>query len=191
MSNPSDELNAPGQPGVSPVWDRPVRLLHWALVLCVAAAWWTGGRTDGWHENLGYAVAAIVALRLAWGFAGSRYARFAQFVRGPRATWAYAHGVWRGTAPRYIGHNPLGGWMVLALLACCATLCLSGWLYTTDWLWGYAWLYWTHFVAGWVLVGLVVLHVAGVAFTSWQHRENLVRAMVTGAKPAAGEADVR
>lgn len=172
------------------IWDRPVRLLHWALVLCVATAWRTGGRTDGWHENFGYAVAAIVALRLAWGLGASRHARFAEFVRGPRATWAYALSVWRGTAPRYLGHNPLGGWMVLALLGSCAALCLSGWLYTTDWLWGYGWLYWTHFVLGWWLVGLVVLHLAGVVFSSWQHRENLVRAMVTGHKPAPGEHDI-
>lgn len=167
-----------------------MRLLHWALVLCVATAWRTGGRTDGWHENFGYAVAAIVALRLAWGWGASRHARFAEFVRGPRATWAYALSVWRGTAPRYLGHNPLGGWMVLALLGSCAALCLSGWLYTTDWLWGYGWLYWTHFVLGWWLVGLVVLHLAGVVFSSWQHRENLVRAMVTGHKPAPGEHDI-
>lgn len=171
------------------VWDRPVRLLHWALALSVACAWWTGGHTDGWHENLGYAAAAIVALRVAWGFGPSRYARFAQFVRGPRATWSYARAVWRGTAPRHLGHNPLGGWMVLALLGCVGLLGLSGWLYTTDWLWGYGWLYWTHFVLGWLLVGLVGLHLGGVAFTGWQHRENLVRAMITGRKPAPDASD--
>jgi cytochrome b len=173
------------------VWDHPVRLLHWALVLCVGTAWWTGGHTEGWHENFGYAVAAIVAARLGWGLGTSRYARFAQFVRGPQATWAYARAVWHRRAPRYLGHNPLGGWMVLALLGNCAALCLSGWLYTTDWLWGYGWLYWTHFVLGWLLVGLVVLHLAGVVFTGWQHRENLVRAMLTGRKSAPGEHDVR
>ncbi|WP_235579332.1 cytochrome b/b6 domain-containing protein [Pseudorhodoferax sp. Leaf274] len=173
------------------IWDLPVRLLHWALVVCVATAWWTGGRTDGWHENFGYAVAAIVALRLAWGFGPSRHARFAHFVRGPRTTWAYARTVWRSQAPRFLGHNPLGGWMVLALLGNCATLCLSGWLYTTDWLWGYGWLYWTHFVLGWSLVGLATLHLAGVVFTSWQHRDNLVRAMLTGRKPRPGPHDRR
>lgn len=167
-----------------------MRLLHWALAACVATAWWTGGRTDGWHENVGYAVAAIVALRLAWGFGRSRYARFAQFVRGPRATWAYACSVWRGTAPRHLGHNPLGGWMVLALLGSCAALSLSGWLYTTDWLWGYGWLYWTHVVLGWWLVALVVLHLAGVVFTSRQHREHLVRAMVTGRKAGPAGHDI-
>lgn len=172
------------------VWDRPVRLFHWALVLTVSSAWWTGGHTDGWHENLGYAVAAIVAARVAWGFRGGAYARFAQFVRSPAATWAYARSVQAGRAARYLGHNPLGGWMVLALLGCVGALCLSGWLYTTDLLWGYGWLYWTHFVLGWLLVALVTLHLAGVLFTSWQHRENLVRAMVTGRKPAPGPHDV-
>lgn len=171
------------------VWDGPVRLLHWALALCVACAWWTGGSTDGWHEWLGYAAAAIVALRLAWGFGPSRYARFAHFVRGPRATWSYAQTVCRGTAPRHLGHNPLGAWMVLALLACVGLLSLTGWLYTTDWLWGYGWLYWTHFLLGWLLVGLVGLHLCGVAITGRQHRENLVRAMVTGRKPAPGDGD--
>jgi cytochrome b len=179
------------QPGAwLKVWDGPVRLLHWALVLAVASAWWTGGDADSWHEALGYAAATIVGLRLAWGFAGSHYARFAQFVRAFSATWAYAHSVRAGRARRYLGHNPLGGWMALALLACVAGLCFSGFLYTTDWLWGYGWLYWTHVVLGWLLAALVALHLAGVAFTGWQHRENLVRAMLTGRKRVPGPHDI-
>ncbi|NMS24825.1 ABC transporter permease subunit, partial [Vibrio parahaemolyticus] len=69
------------------------------------------------HEPIGYVIAAAVALRLAWGLGGPRYARFAQFVRGPGATLAYAGAAWSGRAPRYVGHNPLGAWMILALLA--------------------------------------------------------------------------
>lgn len=172
------------------VWDGPQRLLHWVLVAAVAAAWWTGGSAGPVHEYLGYAAAAIVAARVAWGFVGSRHARFAQFVHGPRETAGYGRAVLAGRAPRYLGHNPLGGWMVLALLACVAALGLTGWLYTTDWLWGYAWLEQLHAALGWLLVGLAALHVAGVAFTSWQHRENLVAAMFSGRKAPPGADDV-
>ena len=85
---------------------------------------------------------SVAVLRLAWGFAarGDRYARFAQFVRPARATLPYARAVLQHQAPRYIGHNPLGGWMVVGLLACVGALGVTGALYTTDWLWGYAWL---------------------------------------------------
>jgi len=176
------------------VWDRPVRLLHWTLALVLTAGWLLGGRHGRLgevHEWLGYTAGAVVALRLAWGVWGSRHARFGQFVRSPRAMLRYARQVVGGTAPRHIGHNPLGGAMVLLLLGCVAGLAISGCLYTTDWLWGYEWLYQTHYVLGWVLVGLVALHVAGVLVTGWQHGENLVRAMVTGRKapPQPGDVD--
>ena len=175
----------------APVWDWPVRLLHWSLVLTVVSSWLLGGssgRRGEWHEWLGYAACAVVALRVALGIRGQGYARFGQFVRSPRATLAYARQVARGTAPRYLGHNPLGGWMVLLLLGCVAALSLSGWLYTTDWLWGFEWLYLLHFVLGWLLVALVALHLAGVFITGRKHGDTLVRAMFTGRKaPAQGD----
>jgi cytochrome b len=172
------------------VWDAPVRLLHWALVATMAAAWATSDSTSGWHENLGYGALAIVAARLAWGFAGSRYARFAQFVRGPAATLDYLRAVRAARAPRHLGHNPLGGAMVLALLSCVALLGVTGWMLGTDLLWGYAWPVQLHYALAWTLVGLVVLHVGGVLYTSWQHRENLVAAMITGDKPQAEHGDI-
>ena len=175
------------------VWDWPVRLLHWSLVLTVVSAWILGGRSGRlgeWHEWLGYAAAAVVVLRLIWGACGSRYARFRQFVRAPRFTLRYGRQVLHGEAPRYLGHNPLGGAMVVLLLGCVGALSLSGWLYTTDWLWGYEWLYQVHFVLGWLLVGLVALHLVGVVLTGWQHGENLVRAMLTGRKAAPQNDDV-
>ncbi|HEX7915769.1 cytochrome b/b6 domain-containing protein [Rudaea sp.] len=173
------------------VWDKPVRIMHWLLVLAVASAWFTRGRLDSWHEWLGYAALVIVALRIVWGFIGSRHARFAQFVRAPRASLRYLREIATGRAPRHLGHNPLGGWMILALLSCVSALGLTGWLATTDWLWGYAWLAELHAGLGWTFVTLVCLHLAGVLFSSWQHRENLVAAMLSGRKAAPLDGDVR
>lgn len=165
-----------------------MRLLHWSLVAAVAAAWTTRSRLGPVHEWLGWAAAAIAAARVVWGFRGGHYARFRQFVRPPAATGRYARAVLAGRAPRYLGHNPLGAWMVLALLACLCALTLTGWLYTTDWLWGYGWLARLHAGLGWLLLVLVALHVGGVAFTGWQHRENLIAAMCSGRKaPPRGD----
>lgn len=161
-----------------------MRLLHWLLVGSIAAAWVTSDEIGPLHEWIGYGAAAIVAARLAWGFAGNRHARFADFVTGPGIVLDYARQVVGGSARRYLGHNPLGGWMVIALLLCVALVAFSGWLTTTDLLWGYAWPVLMHEGLAWALVGLIVAHVGGVIFTSWHQRENLVAAMVTGDKDA-------
>ena len=172
------------------VWDLLVRLFHWALVAALAAAWLSTLGFFRAHEPAGYVALGIVLVRLVWGFAGSRYARFAQFVRAPIWTMDYAARLWAGREPRYLGHNPLGSWMVLALLACVASLGMTGWLYTTDTFWGIAWLDQLHGTLAWLLLALAALHVAGVAFTSWRHRENLARAMVTGNKAPPGARDI-
>ncbi|MDB5934142.1 MAG: cytochrome [Massilia sp.] len=171
------------------MWDVPVRLLHWLLAAAIAAAWLTSSSTGPAHEYIGYASAAIVLARLAWGRFGNRYARFSQFVRAPVTTWQYLRAVLAGRAARHLGHNPLGGAMVVALLACVGLVAMSGWLTTTDLLWGYAWPVRLHVALAWLLVGLIVLHVGGVLLTSWQHRENLVAAMITGDKAAASAED--
>ncbi|MFA9217456.1 MAG: cytochrome b/b6 domain-containing protein [Sphingomonadaceae bacterium] len=165
------------------VWDWPVRLLHWSLVGCITAAWLTRSQTGPAHEYFGYGAAAIVSLRVLWGWLGNSYARFTQFVRGGGATLAYLRLVLQGRAPRYLGHNPLGGWMVLGLLSCVALLGVTGWSLGTELLWGYAWPVNIHVTLGWLLLCMVALHLSGVIFTSWQHRENLVAAMLTGDKP--------
>ncbi|GAA4028727.1 cytochrome b/b6 domain-containing protein [Actimicrobium antarcticum] len=172
------------------VWDLPIRLMHWALVATVAAAWITSSRIGAAHEYFGYAAAAVVGIRLAWGYTGSRYARFTQFLSPVPQTILYLRSVLNGTASRYLGHNPLGGWMVVAILSCVGLLGITGWLATTEWLWGYAWLVALHAGTGWLLLALIALHVAGVLFTSWQHRENLVAAMVSGKKLDRGDADI-
>lgn len=174
-----------------PVWDAPVRLLHWLLVASIAGAWLTTLGLSRWHEPMGYAAASIVAVRVAWGFVGTRHARFASFVRGPVATLAYAGRLLARREPRYLGHNPLGGWMVVLLLACVAALGMTGWLYTaTDLFWGEAWLERLHAQLAWLLLALIAVHVAGVVFTGLRHRENLVLAMVDGAKPAPRPGDI-
>ncbi|MGJ7490744.1 cytochrome b/b6 domain-containing protein [Variovorax sp. ZT4R33] len=164
------------------VWDPLQRLVHWSLAAAVGVSWWAGEARLSLHLWAGYTTLALVVVRVAWGWAGSAHARFASFVRGPRAVQAYAGRLLRGQAPRLLGHNPLGGWMVLALLGCLAVVCVSGILYTTDRFWGLAWLEHTHRISAWTLVALIALHLCGVAFMSWRHRENLVGAMWSGRK---------
>lgn len=176
------------------VWDLAVRALHWTLAAAVLAAVYSGhwppNDFEAVHHTAGYVAAAAVLLRWVWGGIGSRYARLRQFVRSPRAVLDYAQQLRWGREPRHIGHNPLGGWMVLALWATAAVLALTGFLYTTEWLWGYAWLARLHALLAWGLLALVIGHLGGVALMSWRHRENLIRAMLTGDKRSAEGHDV-
>lgn len=166
------------------VWDRAVRVLHWALVGSVALAALGTVAVFGAHRPAGYVALAVVALRVLWGGVGPRDARFGRFVRAPRAVLRYALAVVQHREPRYLGHNPLGGWMVVALLGCIAGLALTGWLYTTDALWGDERVERMHRALAWTLLGLVGAHLAGVLFTSIRQRENLVAAMLDGRKRA-------
>lgn len=177
------------RPGVR-VWDPVVRILHWALAASIAAAWMTRHGGGVWHERIGYASLLIVALRLAWGWIGPRYARFGQFVHAPSATLRYAGQVFARKEARHVGHNPLGGWMILALLSTAALSGLSGWLYITDAYWGIEWVEDLHEALAILLLALVALHAAGVAAASWRHRENLVAAMIHGRKRPPQNGDV-
>jgi cytochrome b len=172
------------------VWDPVVRALHWSLVATFALGWATTEWFGAWHQPVGYAALAIVAARIAWGFVGPRYARFSQFVRGPRRTFGYARLVLAANEPRHLGHNPLGASMVLALLLCIALLALTGWLYRTDRFWGDATVERAHIALAWTTLALAALHVAGVALASFRHRENLLAAMLTGRKRDADKGDI-
>lgn len=175
----------------APVWAAWLRFTHWALVASVAVAWFSGEALLRQHELAGYAALALVAVRLVGGWAGGRYAKFRQFVRPPSAVLRYAADLLAGREKRYLGHNPLGGWMVLALLATTAAVSVTGWMYTLDMFWGLAWVEWLHRTLAWMLVAMIALHVTGVIVTSWRHRENLVGAMISGRKrpPAPGDID--
>lgn len=174
------------------VWDPFVRIFHWALVASFAVAFLVGEERDlrSLHLWAGYSAAALVALRILWGVLGTRYARFSQFVRGPRRIIGYVVDVARGREARHIGHNPAGGAMVVALLLSLLGVSLTGHLMTTDMFWGSEAMEEAHeLIANGMLV-LVALHIAGVVLESVRHHESLVKAMVTGTKKAPKDGDV-
>jgi cytochrome b len=173
------------------VWSRFVRLFHWSLVTTVALAWATSEVGRNLHEPIGWVMVALLVLRLVWGLAGhDRAARFASFLREPAAVLAYARNVLRRRAPRFLGHNPLGGWMVVALMLTLAAVAMTGWLMTTDAFFGSELMEEMHEALAEGLLALVALHVAGVFYTGWHQHENLVRAMLTGRKRAPGPGDI-
>ena len=164
------------------VWDPLVRVFHWSLVLCFGGAYLLGEDGGALHQALGYGVLGLVAFRVAWGFIGTRYARFGSFVPTPGRLAAYARDVLAHRERRYLGHNPAGGAMIVALLAALTGTGLTGWMMTTDAWWGAEWVEDVHEALAGGTQALVGLHVAGVAFSSIRHRENLVAAMFSGRK---------
>jgi cytochrome b len=164
------------------VWDVVVRIGHWCLVACVALAWLThegGGRL---HEWLGYAALLVLCVRLVWGVIGSAHARFSSFMTAPRETLDYARHVFAHREQRYLGHNPLGAWMIVALITMITLTGFTGWLYTTEQFWGDKRVEEIHAWCANGLLVLIALHIGGVCFSSRRHRENLVKAMFTGMK---------
>lgn len=172
------------------VWDLFVRIFHWSLAASFAVAWISGDDWKSLHIWAGYAAAALIAMRLLWGVMGTHYARFTQFVRPPLVVADYLRDVATGREARYLGHNPAGGAMILALLVTLAGLCISGWLLTTDAFWGSEAMEGIHEMLAYLALVLVALHIAGVVSASIRHHENLVRAMITGRKRMSGPADV-
>jgi cytochrome b len=182
-----------------PVWDVPVRLFHWALAVLVVSSYTTGklgGNWLEWHMRSGYAILALLAFRFAWSVVGSETARFSTFLRGPRVAWDYARGLLSGRGEPAFGHNPLGGWMIVAMLAILVVQAVSG-LFADDEIAtqgplavkvSNAWVARMTRVHGfnqWLIAGAVALHVAAIAFYQWFLKVDLVGPMVHGS------ADVR
>jgi cytochrome b len=164
------------------VWDLFVRVFHWSLVITFATAWYTGGIWDQPHLAAGYLVLALILVRIFWGFVGSRHALFSDFAYPPRMIFRYMRDMAHLRAPRYLGHNPAGGAMVIALLAMLLVLSITGIMMTTDAFWGVGWVDNVHETASNMALVLVALHIGGVMFASIEHGENLIRAMITGFK---------
>jgi len=179
------------------LWDRGTRAFHWALVVAVGTAWGLGEFGPAimtWHFWAGYAVCGLLAFRLIWGLVGPRPARFASFLRGPRAVAADAARLPERRPSRWPGHSPLGGWSVVALLSVLAAQVATGLLSDPE---DYinvgpladqvsietartanAW----HHRLSTALLWLVILHVAVVLFYLLWKRENLVAPMIHGRK---------
>ncbi len=172
------------EPPTVRVWDPIVRLFHWSLVALVAVALATGDEVEWLHLSAGYAIAALVALRVIWGFVGSRHARFSDFVKPPSEVIRFLGQSHRLRAPRVLGHNPAGAAMIIAMLVLIAFISATGFLLTTDAYWGSETVKEVHEASAYTLIVLVLVHVAGVILASLEHGENLVRAMITGRKRA-------
>ena len=164
------------------VWDPIVRLFHWSLVVGITMAWLTSSIRGQAHQWIGLVVGGLVALRILWGFCGSRYARFSDFIRSPRAIAAYIYQIVRGKEKRYVGHNPAGGAMVVALVMMILLTIFTGWLMTTDTYYGDDFMQAVHSICAYTVLTMVVFHLFGVILASMRHHENLVRAMITGRK---------
>lgn len=177
------------------VWDLPTRLFHWTLAACVTGSVVTGyigGGLIDWHARLGYAILSLLLFRLVWGFVGGRWSRFASFLYSPRSVFAYLRG--RAHPDHLVGHNPLGAGSVLAMLLVLLAQVGTG-LVSDDEISftgplnrfvasskGLAATWYHKEVGQWLVIGLVVLHVAAVLFYLWKKRENLVRPMLVGDK---------
>ncbi|MFQ5469506.1 MAG: cytochrome b/b6 domain-containing protein [Gammaproteobacteria bacterium] len=178
------------------IWDPLVRLFHWGLVISFFTAYITEDRFLDIHVLVGYTALALLSIRLIWGIIGSYHARFVNFVRSPSVIAAYLKDILMFRARHYLGHNPAGGAMVIALMISVTVTCVSGLFVLgaleyagplaslfpviTD---GYA-----HalediheFSANFTLF-LVALHLGGILLASIQHKEDLVRSMFTGYK---------
>lgn len=164
------------------VWDIFVRLFHWSLVGLFVFAYLTGDEWDNAHEIAGYCIMALVAARIVWGFVGSKHARFSSFVFSPATIAGFLKDSVHLRAKRYIGHNPAGGAMVIALLIAISAISVSGYMMTTEMFWGVDWVEEVHEVVVNATLVLIALHIGGVVLASIEHGENLVRSMITGMK---------
>jgi cytochrome b len=186
------------RPARARVWDLPTRLVHWLLAALIPFSWWAAHSDHlPWHRLSGYTILGLLTFRLIWGFAGSPTARFAGFLKGPRAVIAYL----RGSAVAAVGHNPLGGWSVAAMLTVLAgQVGLGLFSVDEDALEPGPLSHFVSFDTGraiahlhhrlfWVLAGLIVLHLGAIAFYALR-KQNLVGPMITGEAEAPPGADV-
>jgi cytochrome b len=185
------------------VWDLPTRLFHWLLVLCVAVSVVTGnigGLYMRYHEWSGVTILVLVLFRIVWGLVGGRYVRFSAFVAGPRAVMGYARDLLNRAHQRYLGHNPLGGWSILAMLAALGVQAGTGLFANDDIITEGPLAHWigkglsdlltrVHLLNKGVLMTLVGVHVLAVVFYHLVKHENLLVPMITGHKrwPRAAE----
>jgi cytochrome b len=167
------------------VWDPVVRVFHWTLVGSFVANYFFTEDGSALHEWIGYVAVLMIAVRLVWGFVGTRYARFAAFWPTPKSLLVHLREVAAGKSRRYLSHNPAGAVMMIWLVLMMLALGLSGFLLThVDYFWGEEWLETLHVLLADGLLMLAGAHVAAAVIESLRHRENLILSMITGNKRA-------
>lgn len=173
------------------VWDVPTRVFHWLLALSFTGAFLTAEseRYRDIHVMLGYTLLGLIAFRLLWGFAGTRYARFRSFLFSPAELLAYLASLVSGKPRHYVGHNPAGSLAIWLLLLLGFTSGVTGLVLYQDI--GGDMLEELHEFLANAMLAVVGVHLAGVAVSSLMHRENLARAMITGRKSAEPEAGIK
>jgi cytochrome b len=181
------------------VWDLPLRLFHWLLVASVCASWATAEAGYDWmelHIWLGYWMLGLLTFRVIWGFVGPRHARFANFLESPPAVWRYAKALAGGSVPQSVGHNPLGGLMVMLILLLLAVQAGTGLFATDDIIWTGPYnpavsgaiadsLTGIHHLNFNFILAAAGLHVAAIAFYAFVKQQNLVVPMLSGKKPVS------
>lgn len=185
-----------GKPQTVRVWDLPVRVFHWLLAALIVVSFTTaqiGGNAMQIHELSGFTILTLVLFRVLWGIFGSTHARFSDFVRHPRQAIEYARSLRQGRPLFYAGHNPLGGWMIVALLLCLLVQTGTG-LFANDDIMTEGPLFdWVskrtsdllsriHEINFYVLLVLITLHIAAALYYLWGKRENLILPLFTGRK---------
>ncbi|MCH8620449.1 cytochrome b/b6 domain-containing protein [Undibacterium sp. TS12] len=164
------------------VWDVPVRLTHWLIALCFTGAYLTA-EVDSLrllHISMGYTMLFLICFRLLWGFIGSKYARFSEFVRSPATVIRYLRGMISGHPAHFTGHNPAGAIAIIAMLGLGLIVTISGYANYNEL--GGEWLEEAHEIAANIMLAVVGVHIAGVLLASYLHRQNLVRSMISGRK---------
>jgi cytochrome b len=167
------------------IWDAPVRVFHWLLVLSFVGAYLTA-ESEVWrlvHVTLGYTLGGLLAFRLVWGVIGTRYARFSSFVRGPGAVIRYLKSIRAKQAEHHLGHNPAGAVAIVLLMLLGLGITATGYVTYNDL--GPGWVGELHDLLANAMVLVIIGHLVGVVTASLQHKENLVRSMVTGFKTGA------
>ncbi|RTR34654.1 cytochrome b/b6 domain-containing protein [Shewanella atlantica] len=183
------------------VWDLPVRIFHWGMIALLGGLWWTADAGEmEWHQVLAYCLMVFIIFRLVWGIVGSDTARFSQFIKHPKTVLGYVKYTKHQGVSASIGHNPLGGYMVLALIAL-VTMQLSTGLFSTDEIFTEGPLYsfvssetgasmsWLHKKIFYVMLGFAAVHVLAVIFHGVKG-DKLVRPMLSGYKQMPGKLDV-
>lgn len=164
------------------VWDLPTRIFHWLLVASFIVAYATSEseKLRDWHMVSGYLLAGLILFRIMWGFVGTKYARFLEFIRSPAAVLDYVNGLFSKEPKHYIGHNPAGAVAIVLLLTCGLGMGMTGWMLFNDL--GGSFVEQGHEALASIMVTIVIIHVCGVLLSSILHNENLIRAMLSGYK---------